>query len=117
MELEEVKAREQKLEQARQREARLAFGRRLLRLREAFGLTQQRVVERLLDEFPAFVDKAPSGLQKQISRAEAGEPGDEQLLSALMQIYGVRDNYPAAPVDPVRRRAWIEDRNAALQGG
>lgn len=82
---------------------RARYGGRLRREREAAGLSQREAAER-------------SGVaQSTLSRAELGREVAEEALVALEALYGVRDAYPLAPKDPVRREAWFARRNAQMR--
>jgi transcriptional regulator with XRE-family HTH domain len=70
----------------------------LRRHREARGLSQREAAE-------------GSGVsQSALARVERGQPVDEEALVVLERFLGVRDAYPSAPKDPVRRLAWFAVR-------
>jgi transcriptional regulator with XRE-family HTH domain len=79
------------------------YGDRLRRAREALGLTQREVAERV------GVD------QKVVSRAESGHASEEAFV-ALEEVYGLSEPLPGAPKDPVRRMVWVRERQAAISG-
>jgi DNA-binding XRE family transcriptional regulator len=76
-------------------------GSRLRRYREAAGLSQGEVAERL-------------GVSKMaVSKWEAAnDPGDR--WPDLARLYEIGESYPGAPFNPQRRRAWLQERGAGL---
>lgn len=85
-------------------ERRARYGDGLRRHRLVQGLTQRAVAVEI------GVD------HKIVTRAEKGE-ASEETFEKLEACYGVRNDYPAAPRDPVRRREWFDARNASIAEG
>jgi transcriptional regulator with XRE-family HTH domain len=79
------------------------MGSRLRRLREAAGLSQRDVAERL-------------GVSQQaVGKWEReNDPGARWL--ELAALYGITERYPDAPFNPERRRAWLQDRQGSFRG-
>lgn len=82
---------------------RARYGGMLRRAREARGLTQREAAE------------GCGVSQAALSRVELGRESGEDVLVALEGLYGVRDAYPCAPKDPVRRLGWFAARNASMR--
>jgi transcriptional regulator with XRE-family HTH domain len=83
---------------------RQRHGNRLRRGREALGLSQREVAERL-ETSHTTIGKSEQGV------------ASEELFDSLWSLYGLVDAMPGAPKDPLRRRDYVDRRGDYLAKG